>query len=586
MTKYFCFLLLVISCSLSNVHAQRWKKNNKESKIVEKAKEDFQSLISEKQFPYIERFHQGVRDMIAGNLSEAKATFKAIEHEYPHNDAIYFALGEIAKRQKLKTEALKYFSLAHQKDPNNIHYVQELAFLHLEKAEFSEAVKFLELLVAREPRNIEWLYAYGQALVYNQEYKKAIAAFDKLQDQTGPVPEIVGIKVELHKELKQLDLAEKELLALKKAFPNDLDILKEVIGFYESIANEEKAIELIKELVLADPSDGVAHFILARQYIEEKDFDNYLNSLVVVAGSDKIEFQDKIQLMQPAFEFQDPYFARLEEITRILMQTHPDQARTFAIHAEVLNVLGKTREGLKYYRKSLELDPDEYRLWTSVLAFESAYKEYEKLYEDGKKAVELFPSLPFVYYVTSEAAIQLGKIDEAEELLIMGEMFIIDDAHQLAKFTMRKAEIAFLRGDKTEGKALFDDALRLSPKSDRVIFSYAFHLAYHFKDFKKAQKLIDGIWKKKEMGALAYYTQAQIWILKGDYPQALSLLEEGIKQMDFKAELYDLKGDVLFLQGDSTAAKEIWQKAITGESRNIMIERKIQESEYHAPVYR
>lgn len=586
MIKYFWLLFLVMFYSWGNLHAQFWKKNNKESKIVEKAKDDFQSLISEKQFPYIERFHQGVRDMIAGNLSEAKATFKAIENEYPHNDAVYFALGEIAKRQKLKTEALKYFALAHEKDPNNIHYVQELAFLNLEKAEFKEAVRFLEILVSREPRNIEWLYAYGQALVYNKEYKKAIAAFDKLQDQTGPVPEIVGIKVELHKELKQLDLAEKELLTLKKAFPNDLDILKEVIGFYESIKNEEKAIELIKELVIADPTDGVAHFILARKYIEERDIENYLNSLLVVAESEKIEFQDKIQLMQPAFEFQDPYFARLEEITRVLKETHPDQARTFAIHAEVLNVLGKTREGLKYYRKSLELDPDEYRLWTSVLAFESAYKEYEKLYEDGKKAMELFPSLPFVYYVTSEAAMHLGDLDEAEEFLTIGEMFIIDDASQLAKFKMRSAEIAFLRGDKLEGKALFDEALRLSPKSDRVIFSYAYHLAYYQKDFKKAQKLIDSIWKKNEMGALAYYSQARILILKEDYPKALSILEEGIEQMDFKAELYDLKGDVLFLQGDSVAAKEMWQKALDAESRNIMIERKMQESECYAPIYR
>lgn len=579
-------IILVQFFAIANLHAQFWKKNTKESKIVEEAKEDFQSLISEKQFPYIERFHQGVRDMIAGNLSEAKATFKAIEQEYPHNDAIYFALGEIAKRQKLKTEALKYFKLAHKKDTENIHYIQELAFLNLEKAEFTEAVQFLEILVQREPRNVDWLHAFGQALVYNKEYKKAIAAFDKLQDQTGPIPEIVAMKVELHKELKQLDAAEQELLTLKKAFPNDLDILKEVIGFYESTENEEKALALIKELVIADPNDGVAQFILARDYIKENEIEKYLNSLLVVAGSDEIALQDKIQLMQPAFEFEDPYFEKLEDITRILKETHPDKARTYAIYAEVLNVLGKTREGLKYYRQSLEFDPDEYRLWTSVLAFESAYKEYEKLYEDGKKAIELFPSLPFVYYVTSEAAVQLGKLEEAEDFLDMGEVFIVDDEHQLAKYNMRRAEIAFIQGQQSTGQKLFEEAMRLSPKNDRIIFSYAYHLAYYLKDFKKAQQLIDKIWKKQEMGALAYYSQARIFIIKEDYSNAITIIEQGIEKMDFKAELFDLKGDVLFLQGDASAAKAMWQKAMEAESRNIMIKRKIQESEYHAPEYR
>lgn len=585
MNKLFSIVFIV--CFFSPVFAQRNKKGNKEEQLKTEALSDATALRSEEQFPYVEKYHQAIREKLAGNLMESKKLFLECLDHYPFADAVHFGLAEIALERKLKTEALEHLKEAQKLDPNNLHYTSQVAFLLFDKAEFEEAAENFEILVEKEPRNVEWVYAYGQALVYMRDYEAAIKQFNQVTDQVGLIPDIVNLKVELYKELKQFDKAEEELMKLKEANPQDLEILKNIIGFYEDRGENEKAIVLIKELVQSDPENAVANFILAKDYLEKGELSNYLTALKVVVKSEMVDEEEKIQLIQPMFDFPEKYDEELLAVTSSFVEAHPTSAKVLAIHAETLKTAGFITDALDYYRKALKENTAEYRLWTSVLAFESGHRMYEALYEDAKRAMELFPSLPYVYFSAAEGALQLGKFDEAEEFLDAGELFVLDDKAYQARYSMRRAEIYAVQGKIDKAKPLFVEATQKEPSSPLIELTYAYYLAKNGEELKKAEKIANEYLEDIDYFVKAHFVIIEVLSQQNKHDQIVELLSKnGLNKPPFAADLYDLLGDAYLFTGHIEEALGAWNTALKRGSRNTKLPLKIEQKKYYAPVYR
>src|SRR5690554_7706534 len=87
------------------------------------------------------------------------------------------------------------------------------------------------------------------------------------------------MKADLYTELKNTVKAEETLLTLKKEFPDDLEVLKSVISYYEQQGENNKAIDMIEELIDNDPNNGIAHFVLANNYLEQNRSEEHTSEL-------------------------------------------------------------------------------------------------------------------------------------------------------------------------------------------------------------------------------------------------------------------------------------------------------------------
>jgi tetratricopeptide (TPR) repeat protein len=566
-------------------HAQKKRKGKSAEQIMQEQAKDDLIVFSQQDYPYLEKFHEAIVMKFSGNITEAKRLLKECLAEKPNDDAVLFALGEIAKNQNIRSEALSHFQAAQKIDPENRYYTQEIAFLQFEKADFKNAAINFKQLVEWEPRHVEWIYAYGQTLLYNQDYEGAIKAFNQMEDQIGPIPEVTMIKIDLYRDLGKPELIEHDLLKLKKTFPGDLDILKAVIGYYEEEGQGEKAISLIRELVEQDPENRVAHFILAKNAAEKKDFTEFMNSLPIVMASGEIQLHDKMLLTQHFDNIKEGFNEEKMKALDALVSAHPTEARAHAMRAEIYNNQGKTREAIRSYRKALEKDNAEFRLWTSVLAIESAYKEYQALYEDAKEAISYFPTLPFVYYAASEGALQLNKLEEATEFLNQGELYIIDDKAQTARFAMRYGEIEFAQGNVKKGIEQFEKALKIDGESILINATFALSLANANTQLEKAEKLLLPFLKEDQTHTTFFTALTTVYLKKKEYQKAINLLKHAIENVEYKAEMYDLLGDVYMLSGDVNSAIDSWSTARLKESRNVEIDKKMNETKYYAPRY-
>ena len=583
--KTILFILLFLFGFMPDFHAQKKRKGKSAEQIMQDQAKDDLTVFSQQDYPYLEKFHEAIVMKFSGNTAEAKRLLKECLAEKPNDDAVHFALGELAKNQNIRSEALNYFLAAQKIDPKNKHYTQEIAYFQFEKADFKNAAVSFKQLVEWEPRHVEWIYAYGQTLLYNQDYEGAIKAFNQMEDQIGPIPEVTMIKIDLYRDTGKPELIEKELLKLKKAFPDDLDILKAVIGYYEGEGKAEKAVALIKELAEQDPKNGVAHFILAKNAIERKDYPEFMRSIGTVMGSADIQLHDKMLMTQHFDEIKEGFESEKLLALDALVNTHPDEARAHAMRAEVYNSQGKTREAVFSYRKALRRENAEFRLWTSVLAIESAYKEYTALYEDAQEAITYFPTLPFVYFAAAEGALYLNKLDEATAFLNQGELYIIDDETQRARYAMRYGEIEFAKGNVKKGSEQFEKALKMDNESILIKSAYAVALAKAESELSKAEKLILPFLKDDQTHTAFYAALATVYIKQKEFNKAIELLKQAVRNVEYKAEMFDLLGDVFIMNGDSKNALEAWSMAKEKESRNTVLDKKINETKYYAPRY-
>jgi tetratricopeptide (TPR) repeat protein len=554
----------------------------KEKDLKQQALDDVKAL-SKKDFPYIENFHSAVREKLAGNLNEAKVFYEACLKERQNDDAVHFGLATIAKQQKDLKTAQKHFELAFELDPDNITYLQELAYLAFEQSRFESATKYYQRLVEKQPRNIDWIYGYSQVLIYNRDYKAATEMLEKLQDQVGVVPELMIMKSDLYQEIKSFDKAEATLLQFVREFPENREAFQQLSQFYKKHKKAEEFAALIEQLSQEYPQNMLIKMKQAEMYGETGEKDKLMDVLNVIIRSPQVETYEKIEQLNRLLKQFEVENTKLLELTQLLIDSDATDPGASLLHAEVLTQNHKSNEALPFYRASLNKSGEQFEVWTTVLAFESAYREYQALYEDGEKALSYFPNMPFVYYSAAEGAIYTGHPEEALDILAAGELYILDNQQQKARFEMRKGEAHFAMKSYKKGIQFFESALSI--KADpKIRMTYAYCLAKAGIALSVALEQLDTI-EDEQQNEQYYLTVATLHIASKAYNDAEKTLKKGINECFYVAELHDVLGDVYLLKEKKDKAKVAWNKALELGSRNRTIDQKIKEEQLYAPKY-
>ncbi|MGM0478213.1 MAG: tetratricopeptide repeat protein [Bacteroidota bacterium] len=557
---------------------------SQEERMKEEGVDDLEALSS-KNFPYIERFHEAVREQMAGNLEEAVSLYKACLEE-KEDDAAYFALGQIAEKRENYQKAREYYENALNLDPENITYVQSLAFTMMEQADFEEAEPLFEQLTDREPRNIEWHYAYARVLIYNKKYEVAIKRLNSLQEQVGIIPEMMIMKADLYQEIKATEKAESTLLKLKEAHPTHGEGLEALLSFYKKQEEEEKVEQLLERMAAQQPDNIVVQTQLADYYVEHEQFDKLRTVVDRLAGHSRITTQEKLNWIKALAGKEELSEDYLLELSNKILEANEDDARATLFHAEILTKNRRSREALPFYRKALKLSPETFEVWMNVLSFESAYRDYEALYQDATEAMTRFPNMPFVYYAAAGGAIYTDRLDEAEELISAGELYVLEDPVLKARFAMRRGELHFMKKEFKKGITAFEKALSEKPL-DIIRLRYAGLLAKNGIALSVAKEQIDLVNPEGENDPAYYRTKAQYLLAKKKYDDAITLLKRGIENIDYTAELHDFLGDIYWMKQERAADLAIkhWKLAKEKHSRNTNIDKKLKEEKFYAPKY-
>jgi tetratricopeptide (TPR) repeat protein len=541
--------------------------------------------VSMLNYPYIEKFHEGLRLKAKGEFDQAITAFNYCLGVRQNDDAVYFALSELYKLKKDKQKAIECLQKASVIDPINFWYTQELTYAQYDHEQYEAAAKNFEKLIQKEPSNVDWLYGYAECLVMLGKHSEAIKAFEKMEEQIGMHPDLTLQKFNLYLRAKQHSKAVDEIEKGRKEFPNDASLIGTLVDYYFQTKQDAKAINMLEELTKADPMNGRAHLGLADIYRQQGKRKEFYKELQYGFVCPDVDIDTKMKILISIHEEGTKLSTEAFALVNVMVEQYPMDAKSHSIQGDYFLRMDSTQKALISYQQALKYDKTKFTIWNQVLIMEYQAAKYTELYHDSKLCLDLFPSIPSVYLLHGISSNQEKKFEEASKTLKAGKELVINDKALESEFFSQLGEAFFGLEKNREGIQNYESALRLEPTSTLIMNNYAYRLALAKIELDRAEELVK---RANDLSPnYAHFIDTYGWVLfqKGEFKRAQEFFERGWKLSPKDRVIVEHMGDISSKMGDLKKALEFWIKAKELGSTNKVLDQKIEKKEYYEPVY-
>ncbi len=358
------------------------------------------------------------KEKVLGNIDNAKYLFEEVVKKDKENHAAFYELARIHITEGNLNEAKKKIQEALSLAPDNIWYNTLYADVLTDKDQYKDAAVVFDHLVKLAPE--EMGFQFERALIYAKSGKaeQAIKVYNEIESTMGVNEETATRKHALYLALKKPAKAAQELETLAKVFPRNTDYLLMLAEHHEKTGDMDKAREVYKKVLTLDPNEPIANLAIAENFHAEGQNAEYLHALQSIFSNPDLNIDVKIQEIIPYIslvgESQDEKLAtEAIALTRLLTEAHPEEAKAFAIHGDMLNHANKPKEALVQYEKSVKLKKDIYTVWEQILYLNSALGQTDELLKSSENAMEIFPNQPLSFFFNGIANSQKNKHSEA-----------------------------------------------------------------------------------------------------------------------------------------------------------------------------
>ena len=551
--------------------------------VTKEKKPKEKPAISRADYPYIDAFHKGIQYKVQGRVDEAITEFEKCLRIRQDDDAVYFALSKLELERGNAQKSSEYIKKANEIDPENVWYIEELAYMYFELGQFENSVTEFRKLTKIEPRNINWMYGLSEALMNSGQDKEAIEVFNKMEDQTGPHPHFALQRYNIYMKSGKTSEAEQELLRAKDKFPQDPGILGTLVDHYYRQQQIKKAEQVLEELVKADPSNGRAHLALADVYQRRNEMGKAFESLRLAFESDDLDIDTKMGVLINIQEQSEQIPAEMFPIVEAFVQKYPNNAKSHSIQGDYLMQSGDTEAALVSYKNALELDNSLYPIWNQVLVMEYQNENFTDLYTDSKECLKLFPSIPSIYLLNGISANRLEKYQEALDALAVGIEMVVNDAPMKAEFYGQQAEAHFGLRSYSDMITLYKKAMMTDSKSSLLKNNFARRLALVKKELPLALSLAEQITIAFPDESVFLDTRGLVNFQNEAYEEAIKWFRKAIVADGDNVTAIEHMGDALFKQNKKEEALEFWNEAKEMGGGSTLLEKKINDKKFYEP---
>lgn len=532
---------------------------------------------------YIRQFHSGVRNMLNEQHEAAISDFKACLAKQPNDAAVHYALFQSYLKQNRYEEAAYHTEQAAKLDPQNLHYKRELAFMYQQLGKAQEAAVVFEGLLKADPKNIDFYSGALKCYDELQKPAKSYALIVKMEQQLGENPSTVLEKFRL---LQQMGKSKESVALLEEAritFPSEPSILANLVDHYFRMQDYSAGFGLLKDLVEADPNNGVALLMYGEMLYRSGKQDEgkkYLHKGILAEGP-SLDQKMNILIMLVNENKQAAPDPQLEPLVQYMTQSFPNEAKAHSIAGDYYYVAGQPNAAINNYRQTLRCDPNLYPVWNQVLILEFEQGRWSDLQKDASACAELFPSQALPFFFKGLTLNRSGSFTAAIESLETAKSVLIKDNALLAEVICQIAVATLGQKNSDKALALFKEAMTLSQGNPLIELNYLHELAkYHMEPTKTNERLAE---LASQFGGnprssfecaysffqLGQFSVARDWLLK---IQDQKFVQSAVYQ--------ELLGDVYFKLGQLQEALACWQKALTYGEGSIVLTEKITQKSY------
>ena len=463
----FCAILVGCSSSKSTI-------SEKSSKRV--------GLSDQNKMKYDFMYFNANKERMIGNYQVSAGLFIQCVELDPSQPAAYYELANIFDLTNQTPEALDYVQKAVALDSDNYWYRFLYAHLLQKNHRIDEAIKQYQVLIKQRPNNVELLYNLAGIQLFSGKYEDAIKSYNKLETEIGINEEISLQKQKIYIKLNDIDKAADEIKKLINAFPEQTKYQGYLADMYLANNMTEEAFAIYQKILEIDSNDSFSHLALYEYYRNKGEKQKSLEEIKFVFKNKEFNIDTKMQILLSFYsdseskqELKDDAY----ELSRILIDTHPKDAKSYTIYADFLYRDKKNDSAKENYLKAIELDSSKFAIWSQVIFIESEMQDFDGMLIHSKMALDLFPNQALFYFFYGAANIQKGHFQEAVDYLVLGKDYVVKNPPLLAQFYANLGDSYNRLKDYKNSDLYYDKALELEPNNIYVLNNYSYYLFWN-----------------------------------------------------------------------------------------------------------
>jgi tetratricopeptide (TPR) repeat protein len=512
----------------------------------------------------------------------------------------YFAVGVYLAESGETQQAVEYFEKAWVRSYRHPRVGTRLAEAYYKLKRFSSSELIADEVLAGDEHNYSALLIKAKLRYMQRDPKSSLIYLEKLVEHHGSTYEIQRMLGNIYFELGEeenalrayenalqfdpnssymqhrygllliqsgeLDKAEQAFRRAIAIDPSLTESAVELAGLLIAHGQTNEATALLKDAIQRGQRTDRAILLLASLFLEMGQLDEGI-SLLEQEKSNGALTRDSYAILGRLY-YEAKEYGEAEKIFLALFEQEESNSELARILADINLRSDKPQEALAYYRKAIELDPDDYRKYLGLFFAASprfAPEGVSRIEVSNEEAAGFLKSAGSLVeaddfdgqYLVGMCYLSLDSLDAAKPHLQQALAINPNDEGAL----LNLANIAERTGYFEEAEGYLDVLYDLKPDDPTILNFYGYLLAEMGKDLDRAERLI--------LKALdiepgnGYYIDSLGWVYfqRGDYEKAVVELERAVKIVE---------DDPVILEhlGDAYQALKRFREALTAYRRS------------------
>jgi tetratricopeptide (TPR) repeat protein len=398
-------------------------------------------------------FYESLLQKGIENYDKAITALEKCNKLQPENDVVFFEMGKNYLAQKKYKDAYDYFEKATKINPKNQWYWVGMYDVCYETKDFNQAIVIVTKL-------IEFKKSYKEDLVSlymnTQEFDKALTLINELNDTIGKTDQRENYKAQILRESKYQNAEMENLIAQIKKFPKEESNYIALIFLYSENNQEDKALEITKQLEKEIPTSDWAQVSLFKHHLNNNDGVSGVQSMNKVFASAKIDSKIKHRMLNEFLIFikDKPEFDK--DLEKALSYFDSDKEVKVAKEiAKFYHNKSDWDKAIKYYEMHLRNNSEDFETQLLLLEVYTEKQDFATVAKRAENLQELYPSQPQFYYYAGLAYNQLLQYKKAKDALEAGIDYVLDDKALEINFNIQLGEAWAGLGDQKKKETYF-----------------------------------------------------------------------------------------------------------------------------------
>jgi tetratricopeptide (TPR) repeat protein len=415
--------------------------------------------IASNEDKFQDSFYEALRQKGIENYDKAIEALEKCQKEQPNNATVFFELGKNYFYLKNYDKAYEAYENATKIDPKNRWFWHGMYDVTYETKDYNKSITLVQKL-------IEFNDSYKEDLVslymYTNQYDKALTLINELNETVGKSDKRELYKADILRDAKYQGSEKENLIALIKKNPKEEANYISLIYLYSQSNQEEKALEVAKDLEKEIPKSDWAQVSLFKYHLSNNDGEKAIKSMNIVLPSAKIDAKIKHRVLNEFLLFskdKPQYDADLEKAI-----SYFDNDKEVKVNKEIGKFFYAKKnwsKSARFFENHLKSNPDDMEATQLLLQAYTENKQFDVLSKKATETIDLYPMQPQLYYYAGLGYNQLANFKKAKEFLEMGLDYLVDDIALEINFNIQLGEAYAGLGDTKKKETYFAKAEKL-----------------------------------------------------------------------------------------------------------------------------